>query len=48
MLLLFLIISLVPRPSAPSVSIAYSMQKRREKAWGILPRDPQHAWRHGF
>ena len=39
MLLLLLIISLVPRPSAPPVLIAYSMQKYREKARGILSRD---------
>ena len=28
--------------------IACSMQKRREKAWWILPRDPRHTWRHRF
>ena len=35
--------SLVPRPSTQfQFFIASSMQKRREKAWGILSRDPWH------
>ena len=28
--------------------ITCSMQKRREKAWWILPHDPWHTWRHRF
>jgi len=28
--------SLIPRPSTPPVLIACSMQKQREKIWGIL------------
>jgi len=48
-MLLLLIISLVPSPSAPPVFIAYSMKiKWREKVWRILPCDPQHGWHHGF
>ena len=35
-------------PGLPQVLITYSMQKRMEKAWWILPHDLQYTWLHRF
>jgi len=39
---------IIPRPSHLQFLIACSMQRRKEKAWGIWSRDPWYNWCHGF